>query len=256
MADKLKQPKKADKTSEKPSKSEKKPTPKPSPAKESKPQISSASLRKIISAKDTLSPEGKEKLLQLLQFIKTKKVEVAAEGALQEDGGFGGSSERNPIAKIEKTRGDLETYAAQKQRIQFTDKELQAIIGFTERAQPVQQDKFIVKYDTTDGGGANLSTIVQKEREGQVFNFVAYSKKENSEGEPNVGDEPEKGDGDHDDGGRGDMPDLGDLKENNNPAQGQEVTSEDHIVITKSITFSDDNQSSDILADFLRKLEI
>jgi hypothetical protein len=258
MADKEKNPKKEDKPEAKSSKSGKKePTKKapkssPSPKKESKPKISKDTLKKILSSKDSLSPEGKIKLIKLLKCIKEKKVDVtASSGFIEEADGVG---ERNPIAKIEKTQGDLDNYAGQKQRIEFTDKELQSIIGFKERAQPVQQDKFLVKYETTNGLGDNLTTLVQKEREGQVFNFVAYSKKESSNNQGIPGGEGDKGPSDDDKKDDGGMPDFDSLKEGEDP--GQEITAADEIVITKSITFSDDNQSPDILADFLRKLEI
>lgn len=265
MPSKEKTDKKADKSSEKPKKdtkkkeAPKKDSTKKAPAKKKSHaarEIAGDTLKKLIAAKDSLSPLGKLKLLKLLLLIKEGELKVgkAAEGSLTEDE----VGERNPIAKVEKTSGELESYAAQRPRIEFTDKELQSIIGFKDQAQPTQQDKFVVKYQTSDPDGANITTIVQKEREGQVFNFVAYGKKENSNNQGLPGDAPEPADDGGDDTGddEGGMPDLGSLKENEDPNQPQEITADEDIVITKSITFSDDTQSADVLSDFLRALEL
>lgn len=256
-ADKAEKPKSTPKKSD----SEKKDSPKKAPAKKkesstaSVPEIPADKLKCFIAAKESFSQLGRLRLLKILLLIKEGKLKVgdASEGALTEDDAVG---ERNPIAKVENTKGELDSYAAQKQRIEFTDKELQSVIGFKDQAQPSQQDKFVVKFQTTNGDGENITTIVQKEREGQVFNFVAYAKKENSNNQGLPGQEPSEPEDDGGDDDGGDVPDLSDLKENELPSQGQEITAEDDIVITKSITFADDSQSSDILADFLRALEI
>lgn len=181
-------------------------------------------IRNIVKMKECLSPEGKKKMLQLLNQFKQL---VKEQGVVTEDEG----AERNVVAKTFDTQGDFDTYVNQHRGIEMTPKELQAILGF-KTAKPTQQDKFFVKYENTDEFGTNDTTVIKKMKEGGQFCWTAFAKHESADEEAAPAAEGE-------------------------PSQaGQDVTVDDQIRITKSITFTEDVESANILGDFLRKLDI
>lgn len=225
---------------------------------------SQSKLKHFISMKEKLSPEGKGKLLKALRLYK----EIQEPMWISEDGLD--KPERNVVAKTFDTKADFDSYVNQRRGIEMTPKEQQSILNFT-KVRPTQRDRFFVKYETTDAFGNNTTTVIKKLKEGSQFVWTAFSKYETAEeeGKPEGAEEEPKGDMDlgKDKGGKEDKGDTGDvgdlekelgLKEAELPPEGgeDEVTVDDPIRITKSITFTDDVEGANVLADLLQKLEI
>ena len=198
-------------------------------------------LKRLIKNKDTLNESEKKKLLRALQLYK----EIQEPMMLEYDEQSG--EERNVVAKTFDTKSDFDSYVHQRRGIEMTPQEQQSILNFKE-AKPTQQDKFFVKYETTDNFNNNSTTVIKKLKEGNQFCWTAFSKHETAEEEGN----PESGE---------------DLKEaapisttptipSNQPQEDAEVTVDDTIRITKTITFVDETEGAKILGDFLRKLEL
>lgn len=193
-----------------------------------------AKIRNIIKLKECLSPDGKKKMVKLLGYFKRLAKEeytgniggetdiAYADNLVAEDDV---TMERNVVAKTFDTKADFDTYVNQHRGIEMTAKEQQAIVGYT-HVKPTQQDKFFVKYENTDDFGTNDTTVIKKLKEGNQFCFTAFSKHEKAEEE----NEPE--------------------------GAGENLTVNDQIRIIKSITFANDSEGSNILGDFLRKLDI
>lgn len=181
-------------------------------------------IHRFIKAKECLDEAGKKKLLKALKLYKE------SQGAISED--IMDKPERNPIAKTFDTKSDFESYVAQRRGIQMTPKELQSIQNYSQ-ARPTQQDAFAVKYETTDDFGNNQTTVIKKHKEGNQFCWTAFSKHETAAEEGGVDDQSQD--------------QLG---------ENEEFVVDDPIRITKSITFVDDTEGSNILADFLQKLDL
>lgn len=203
-------------------------------------------LKHLIKNKNRLDESGKKKLLHALRLYK----EIQEPMMLEDDEQSG--EERNVIAKTFDTKADFDSYVNQRRGIEMTPQEQQSILNYKE-AKATQQDKFFVKYETTDDFGNNNTTVIKKLKEGNQFCWTAFSKHETAaeEGQPEGSEE-------------------GSLKEaapmaatpstpSNQPQQPQEddeVTVDDPIRITKTITFVDETEGAKILGDFLRKLEL
>lgn len=144
-------------------------------------------------------------------------------------------NERNVIAKTFDTKSDFDSYVNQHRGIEFTPKEQQAVINY-KNAQPTHQDKYFVKYETTDDFGTNDTTVIKKLKEGGQFCWTAFAKHEraDAEVEPEGATEP--------------------VQEQD--ASEDELTVNDPIRITKSITFANDVDGANVLGDFLRKLDL
>jgi hypothetical protein len=136
-------------------------------------------------------------------------------------------TERHVVAKTFDTKGDFDSYVNQHRGIQFTPKEQQAIMSL-QSVKPNQQDNFFVKYEKTDDFGTNQTVVIKKLKDGNTFCWTAFANyaKADAEADPE-GEE-----------------------------QGGNATVNDDIRITKTITFENDDESANILGDFLRGLEL
>jgi len=199
--------------------------------------------RNIIKMKECLSPDGKKKMLKLLKYFKQLakeeytgnpggETDIANPDYLLEDAP---TPQQNVVAKTFDTRADFDSYIAQSRGIEMTPKEQQSILAY-KNAKPTQQDKFFVKYESTDSFGTNNTTVIKKLKEANQFCWTAFSKHERAEDEG----KPEE-----------EKPELTEQEPSEN-----EVTVSDQIRITKSITFTNDVEGASILIDFLRKLDI
>lgn len=185
---------------------------------------------------ESMTTEQKRKLLIALKKVRGGKKEVTE---------YGVDTERNVTAKTFETKGDFDSYVNQHRGIAMTDKEKQAIVGY-KNAKPTQQDNYFVRYDKTDAFGTNDSVVIKKLMEGQQFCWTAFAKhsKAESEGKPDDSlDEQDE-----------QQPQAAEQPEQNQSSD--EVTVSDSIRITKTITFKDDTEGSNILGDFLRTLDI
>jgi hypothetical protein len=162
--------------------------------------------------------------------------------------------EPNVISKTFDTEADFDSYVHQRRGIEITPKELESIQNFKD-AKPIELDRFHVKYETTDNFGNNNTTVIKKLKEGNQFCWTAFSKYETAEEEgtpetsPNFSEEePEKSK----------EPSLPPLKEEipSKPSDEDEIIVNDPIRVIKSITFINDIEGSNVLADFLNKLDI
>ena len=138
-------------------------------------------------------------------------------------------TERNVVAKTFGASGDFNTYVNRHRGIQMTPKEQQAILGF-QKAKPNQHDQFFTKYESTDQFGTNQTVVIKKLKDGNQFCWTAFASYSKADDE----DEPEE------------------------PTQpgGKAPAEEDNIRITKTISFSNDDEGSNILGDLLRGLEL
>ena len=218
-------------------------------------------LKHFAMIKESLSLEGKQKLLKALKLVKEDIVTT---------------TERNVIAKEFNVEGDFDAYVNRHRGIEMTPKEQQAILGY--RQKPTQSDQFLVQYEKTDDWGNNSTTVIKKLREGTQFCWVAFSKNENDsvEEKPEAAPEPSpKGGGDE-------MPMQEALptpskpstpsgakptptaKPTPKPAPAKAATPEPtampaapaeeptpSVRIVKTITFTDDIKGADILSDLL-----
>jgi hypothetical protein len=200
-------------------------------------------LRKKLVEKSKLLKAGQIKLDQFREYVKSL---LSTDITLREDDETNGGEERNVVAKTFDTKSDFDSYVNQRRGIEMTPQEQQSILNYKE-AKPTQQDKFFVKYETTDDFGNNTTTVIKKLKEGNQFCWTAFAKHETAEEE-----------------GKPEGSEEGGLKEQapaptNQPQeqpQEDEITVDDPIRITKSITFVDETEGAKILSDFLRKLEI
>jgi len=217
-----------------------------------------------------------------------------ADNLVSEDEFTSGATERNVVAKTFDTKADFDSYVNQRRGIEMTPKEQQAILGW-KQAKPTQQDRFFVQFETTDDFGNNDTTVIKKLKDGNQFTWTAFSKHETAEeeGKPEGEEgnpEGEEGNPEGEEGNpEGDKePSMNEAAPiaptpptqptpsnqpapaptqptpSNQPApaptqptpEDNEITVEDPIRITKTITFMDDSQGANILGDFLRKLDI
>lgn len=157
--------------------------------------------------------------------------------------GASGNSEPNVVAKTFDTNADFDSYVNQRRGIEMTPKEMQAIGNYRD-ARPTQQDRFFVRFESTDDFGNNSTIVIKKLKEGAQFCWTAFSKHESAEDEG----KPEGAEGGEE---KEEKPDL---KEQD--LSQDEMTVDDPIRITKSITFTDETQGADILSNFIASLDI
>lgn len=223
-------------------------------------------LQKYMKMKETLTAEEKRQLLVGLKKMKSENAMVMSPIEpmnLEEDQP---SRERNVIAKKFAVDGEFDPYVNQQRGVQFAPKETDAIRSFQNFETPTAIDPFMVRYEATDDFGNNTTTVVKKHRQGNAFVFTAFTKYDNANPEPEPEEKPEappaQGQGKPPlptPGGKPKSPPTGkpqaapampSLKELSQPPMNNK------IMVTKTIVFSDEVQGADILADFLRKLDI
>ena len=228
-------------------------------------------LKNIRQLKKTMTLEQKQRVLKALRSLKEQDGNIGgttditnADNLVAEDEFTTGAAERSVVAKTFDTEADFDSYVNQRRGIEMTQKEIQSILGY-KQAKPTQQDKFFVKFETTDDFGNNDTTVIKKLKDGNQFTWTAFSKHETAEEEG----KPEDGSGDESESD----PSMNEIAPgaptqpaqstpSNQPAQpptpvdDEDVTVSDPIRITKTITFMDDSEGSNILGDFLRKLDL
>lgn len=208
--------------------------------------------------------EQKKKVLKLLYSMKEGNIGgetdiTNADNLVAEDEFTGATEqERNVIAKTFDTKADFDSYTNQRRGIEMTPKEQQAVLTYKD-ATPTQKDRFFIKYETTDDFGNNATTIIKKLKEGNnQFCWTAFSKHETAEeeGKPEGTEEPSLNE--QEPPQNNSQPQQNNNNQNLPPTKPEddEVVVDDPIRITKTITFVNDTEGSNILADFLRKLEL
>lgn len=206
-------------------------------------------LKELIKNKDKLSLNEKKKLLYGLKLLKKKtQKENAMTLSPQEPMWISeeySNTERNVVAKTFSVQDEFENYVNKNRGIQFTPKELDSITNF-KTASPSSQDPFVVRFEKTDDFGNNQTIVIKKHRQGNQFVFTAYTKYDSME--PMGSEEPDI------EMGKQQKPMSQSSKKP--PVMKEENEMENKVIVTKTITFSDDTQGSDILADFLRKLDL
>jgi len=207
-------------------------------------------LEKIKKYKNTLTIEQKRKLLVGLKTIRENMgiqggvTDISnPDNLLVNENEFTNKNstyEPKTIAKTMVTNADFDSYINQRRGIEFTPKELQAVYNYL-HARPSQQDKFFVKYETTDGFGNNETTVIKKWKENNQFVWIAFTKHEAAE-ESNS--EVEKK-------AEAQSQGMDSAKSSNG-----EMTIDDQIHISKTIPFIDDTQGANILSNFLSALDL
>jgi hypothetical protein len=201
----------------------------------------------------SLTTEQKRKLLISLKSMKEEytgniggETDITNADNLQvnEDGGEI-TSDKTILAKTFDTQGDFDSYVNQHRGIEMTPKEEQSIIGY-KKTKPNQQDKFFVKYETSDDFGNNTTTVIKKLKEGNQFCYTAFIKTQNV-------NKDSKGKNEE---GPMSLKELAPANVQKQSNKEDAVTVNDTIRINKTITFADDTTGSEILGDFLRKLDV
>lgn len=194
-------------------------------------------IKRLKELKNTMSEKQKRKLLIGLKKLKegvlgANNTDIVNSDNLQvNEDEFTAKiqKERNVVAKIFDTKADYDSYVNQRRGIEMTAKEFESFSNYT-GAKPVQSDKYFIKYENTDQFGNNETTIIKKLKENKKFCWTAFSKTESASiEEPKTPDE----------------------------APGAEETMlNDTIRISKTITFIDEIEGANILADFLIELDL
>lgn len=227
--------------------------------------------QKYLKMKEGMTQEEKRELLIGLRKMKENDASISPQEPMwisEEQP----NAERNVIAKTFTQEGDFDPFVNKNRGIQFAPKELDTIAIFKDTVAPSSQDPFMVRFETTDDFGNNTTTVVKKHRQGDQFVFTAFAKHDSSRPEPEPEPEapppgkpqqPEKPQM----GGKGSQPQAGGQK----PAMGSKPSQppmpslkelamgkspENQITVTKTITFQDEIDGADILADFLRTLDL
>jgi len=189
--------------------------------------LSSSSFKRLSALKESLVISHKKKLLEFLRKKSSNNVVLLSEG------------ERKVISNQFKLSDDFEGYVNKFKGIQLTDKEAVAFDGY-KSARPTNKDKFSIRYETSDGFGNNSTYVIKKLKDTASqgsFTFTAFAK-HNSDEDTSSGET-----------------DLS-SPANPNDSKSNEMPKKDEIIVTKTISFKDDNESSNILADFLNELDI
>lgn len=238
-------------------------------------------VQKLRELKGKMTDEQKRRLLVGLRKFKEcggtgnvgGETDIVNPDSMVAEDEFTAATKPEPkvVAKTFDTDADFDSYIQQRRGIEMTPKEQQAILNWRD-AKPTQRDKFMVKYETTDEFGQNDTTVIKKLRDpdsGQ-FCWTAFSKHESAEDEGKPEDEKggEEMGGEEEKG----LPGLKELAATpstpsqpsgappehtpSEPDDDDEVTVGDKIRISKSITFADETQGADILANFIQALDI
>lgn len=225
--------------------------------------------------KSSLSTEQKKKLILGLQKLKSSMSENDTTLSPQEPMYLSEeypNKERSVVSKTFPVDGDFDPYVNQNRGIQFAPKEADAIRNFRKVSTPTMQTPFMVKFESTDDFGNNTTTVIKKYKQGNQFVFTAFTKHDNSniEAEPKPEANPQSNpvqpktpnlQGQH--------PKLQNVSGKMNPMsakpsqpsqpplkEADENAISKKIIVTKTITFSDEINGSNILSDFLRKLDL
>jgi len=213
-----------------------------------------------------MSLEQKQRLLEVLKSLKEEytgnvggETDIAHADNLVGEDAMLNKTERNVIAKTFDTKADFDSYVNQRRGIEITPKEQQAIVGHN-RAKPTQQDKFFVKYEKTDDFGNNDTTVIKKLKDGKQFCWTAFSKHETSEEEGNPAGTPGTEVGEPEEPVTKEAASAPTVPSTPStmPSEPQddEITVDDPIRITKTITFMNDTEGANVMADLLRELDL
>jgi hypothetical protein len=221
--------------------------------------------------KEGLSIEEKKKLLYGLKLVRQK---LAKENAMtlspQEPMYLDEevpNKERNVVAQTWTEEGDFDAHINKNELrgVEFAPQEQDAIQNYKKFSSPSLITSYMVRYESTDDFGNNTSTAVKKYMQGQgQWVFVAFAKHSSSRPEPKPeappkqsppkgGQPPMKAGQPPAKGGvkpsMGSKPSVPPLKEVEEPVDNQ-------ITVTKTITFQTQTEGANILADFLRGLDL
>lgn len=196
-------------------------------------------IKECLKKGPNLTIEQKRKLLKGLLALKEGyasrgTTDIAnADNFVSETSTGTDSTETNIIAAQFNTEGDPDNYASQNRGIELTPKEIDSI-RFFEKSKPSEVGKFHIKYSTTDPYGNTKITIIKKQKGGSGFVWVSISSTKSAY----------------------ETPDIKDPNKSNSDINGQDITADDKLQITKSIPFKDDTRGADLLSDFLNKINI
>lgn len=237
----------------------------------------------IRKLKDKMTLEQKKRVLKALKALRecgniggtTDIVPDGVMGPILQEDQFTSliKPESNSIAKTFAIKANFDDCVNKHLGIEMTDKEMQAILGF-KRLRPTHQDKFSVEYESTNNFGKNNKTIIKKLKDGDKFCFTAFSKHEPTE------DKNKQSDSSLNELAPAPLANQGKPKPtqskpvklppkpvaskpiatkpttNKPAAQPPDVTVDDSIRVTKSTTFVNDSDGSNMLGDFLLKLDL
>lgn len=233
-------------------------------------------LKYYITIRESLTMEKKK---ELLIGLKTLKQKIERENVnlspmepmnLEEDSP---SLEKSVIAKSFPTSGNFNAVINKNRGIQFAPKEVDAIRRFEEFATPTTIDPFMVRYETSDMFANNTRVVIKKHQDGSQFSFAAYISSKNTGPDSEDGEEAPPQDKMQKSmpspdkqkpmaqkppaPGKPPAPTPSKPSRSSMPTLKELATSgSDNIIIKKSVTFQDDIKGADILADFLRELDL
>jgi organic radical activating enzyme len=142
-------------------------------------------------------------------------------------------SSENPVAKTFTQNGNFEQYIQKFSGLELKPKEIESITNYFDKSKPTNQSDFeqqngqgpkkilFVRYESTDDFNNSTIHVIKKLREGNDLVFTAFQKN-SSQSDDNT--------------------------------DGNSV--ENEIEVYKSVTFRDEIEGGEVLANLLRKLEV
>jgi hypothetical protein len=221
-----------------------------------------------------LSLEQKKKLLLGLRLLKRKlkkegymsSISPQEPMHLEEDMPY---KRRNIISKQFTVDDDFNEYVNRNRGIQFTSKELETLQRFKDKATPTAQDPFMVRYENVDAFGNNSTMVIKKYFQGpNALVFVVFTKhtpqeepEEEPQEKPSVKRSPPSTKGAKKPT-TGTKPSSGDKPTPSLPPAPppiKEISNgegKNKIIVSKTITFTDEINGANILSDLLHTLDL
>lgn len=199
--------------------------------------ILNENLKTLIKSKRFLTLEHKKKLLKILKEYRI----------LSENDNYIGARdnmEMNVISKKFSTNAEFDSYVSQHRGLEILPKEQQAITNY-KNIKPSEFTKFFVKYESTDEFSNNTTTIIKKLKEGGKCCWTAFQKIQSLNGSESSIQEADE------------MPTPENQPApNQQPQEQPEPQNDKKIEIVKSIPFEDEIKGSEIISEFLIKLDL
>lgn len=195
------------------------------------PKLTLKQMDKIRRLNGKLTIENRKKLILGLKKIFAEHGNIGGETDIVNSDNLMVSENsedlKKVISKTFDTEGDFDNYVKQHRGIEITDMEQQSVINH-KKETPTNANKFFIEYNTTDQFGNNVTAIIKKLKEGNLFCWTAFVSTKNATEE---------------------VPD-------NTQETDNKMKTSDTIRIIKSNTFSSDSEGAVILSAFINNLEL
>jgi len=206
------------------------------------PNYGDAHLKKVANS---MSDKDIDAFASRVVELKTKKAVLAVLKELREPIYLNEEQEMNPVAKKFNVKDKFENYIKKYLGQPFTPKELEAIDNF-EGTKPSKIQRTEIRFESTDEFQYSTSTIIKKLKEVNQFVYTAFTKHTKTEPEPE--EQPSSSE----------PPQPTSEPSTPEPEPTAQPTQPvlDDIIVSKSVSFTDDIKGGAILAEFLKKIDV